>query len=458
MRHAMKNISLLNPLFICMVIFLFASCPAQARTLSDFTLAPDLQNILTASENIEVTRRAQMLKEMLEQYTSDAPEDPLGHFFLGNACAELEAYPESLGHFGDALALAPDLAEAHAQSAMALYFVSQMYEGQGEESLHLARRAVEKAVSLDPERADFHSLAATIYLAGGDNRAARGALQRVLRRIPGAVNDRLRLSALYVQLGHYQKARDEFWLSYILSSPGNQYAMVPREDIYDLYNDQTREALNNLNQAADLIAQADTYIAQRRFKDAEELLAEARDLAPNEAEVQYALGRFEQDVNNDYEAAQEHFAAAAAEEPLFLEARRALCLLIPYMSRVQSEQDDAGNIEYEPEDDAEPREPEEPDPLTEEEKREFDAQINACLEKITELSVLADIKRNLWTNPDDTESLMTLARGLLSEERWDDALPYLSAVLALEPDNQEAARSLECARDMACPPPDHDGE
>ena len=391
--------------------------------LKDLPVSDELNALIADAAAMDLEQQVAEMQSRLLQYTKDNSDDPLGYYMLGKLYYETGDYTRALDYLGTALALEPEFAEAHALSAAALSYMASLYDDNGR-VLSLARKATDTAATLAPDRADFHSLAASVYIASGDLDTAAMALHNALRLLPAAAGDHYRLCILLIEQKQFRRARYEFAIAYVLSTPENPLAAMTREDMMELIQTQMGQADNALESIDKSIGDAKNKALTGDPDAAIALLEQALATAPDDPDILYEIGRIQQDSRKDYDAALDAFSRAAAADPLHYDAHHALCLLEPYAQSNHGENE-----------------------IPEDEARKI---VNDCFNTIAKMKIIDGLRYNIWTDPDNVDTLMAIVSGMLQYEQYEDTLPYIAAIQLHEPENAAAAAAMTCAQTREC--------
>lgn len=413
--------------FLTLLFCAMFSCAAfsisAALTVKDLPVSEELNTLLSETGQLDIEEKIAELQSRLIQYTKENRRDAFAFYLLGKAFFDQGAYPEALDSLGTALAIEPELADAHALSAASLSYMAALYDDNGR-LLELARKAADAAATLAPDRADFHSLAASVYIASGDLDTAEMALHNTLRLIPAAAADHYRLCMLLIHKKQFRAARYEFSLAIVLSLPENPLSIMPREDMLDMIQPEfgrSEDALKDIQKRMD---QAKQKLLADDPGGAIEILEQALAAAPEDPNVLFEIGRIQLENLNDKDAALETFSRAAAASPLHYMAQRGLCLLEPYR---QSEDEDKE--------------------IPDDEAKRITAD---CINSIAYMKEINDLRFDLWQDADNVDKLKKIITVLLRYEQYDAALPYIAAVQIHEPENAAATAAMNCAGKREC--------
>jgi len=164
--------------------------PAEAPGYSD---PEDL--LRQGARLLDLGRPAQAI-DLLRQSIAARPDEPLAHFYLGDALAVLARYDEAVAAFRRSLELKPDFAQAHHNLAMAHGWLEQ---------LELAEKHYREAVRLSPDMISAHYNLSTLYAHQGRFAEAAATMETCLELATAAGREEL-IARVAERLQQYRAA------------------------------------------------------------------------------------------------------------------------------------------------------------------------------------------------------------------------------------------------------------
>jgi tetratricopeptide (TPR) repeat protein len=159
------------------------------------------------------------------------------------------------------------------------------------------------------------------------------------------------------------------------------------------------------------------YLSCEAYPAAEEAFREAVTLAPTHAEALFHLGNMLR-AREDKEGAIDYYRRAAATKPDFADAHANLGLLTSEIG------DAAEAIEH-----LERAHQLRPDDV------EFLANLGVARTRVSTTKAIADFRRVLTLKPDHFNARLNLAKVLVAEHRYEEAIPHYELALAQRPDD-----------------------
>jgi tetratricopeptide (TPR) repeat protein len=395
----------------------------------DYPRSAELEAILVDYEDMQLENRTDELTVRIGDYVAANPDDPLGYYLFGLMAMDRYEFGDALTWFGTALGLAPDLSDAHAQSAMALLYSRQVDPAAAATAtLTMAFEAVNRAVDISPRRPDLRMMQATVSLEAGDPWTAAAAMEAAVALAPGSVTYHIRLGSIFNQIQMPKRALEQFNLAYILNSQANPHALESRSTVIDTTGFPATSARHA---AAEPVAGLEAVEQLRQKREFLQAAAKAGELAqqfPFDPDVLTLAAVTRVDAFNDVETAAAYLQRVVQSAPLHERAREALCATL----RIQAENQDEPDHAQEAPDSAAP---------------EFSWE--QCMQQAADAQNAATLRDALFADPERVDWLRQVGGALVRLQRPDRALPYLQAAVYLAPDDPDCARDLEHARALA---------
>ena len=382
-----------------------APSPNSSRHTKGSVARPRQDGIATAKQLLaggSLKEAISLLRGILER----DPKNAEAHVLLGSALALVPRRSEAIAELRRAAELRPDSAPVYNTLGMALARFAE---------LDAARKAFESALELDPQFADAH-VNLTLVLG--------------------------QLKEFDLAIGHITRA-----IELQGDSPASAYSHYLKGRLYDK-QDMTVEALQELEKAVHLrprFAQAYVELGTTRAKlfneKALEAFEQAVDLAPDDANARYLLGR-EYLRKGKVAEAVEHLKEAARLKP----NHRAVLYNLARALRKAGLTDESKVVDKK---------------LSEILQSSTKATQNAMLVTTlgnagVELEELGDVSgaiekytAALELDPLHSVFRQNLGLALCRLGRWDEGIEELREAIRIHPDNQEATRALYIALERA---------
>jgi len=207
---------------------------AEAREAFDYALAID------ENSGSAMFGKAQILVEqghyaeaivMFEQLLEADPQDPIGHFMLGDCFEKMQMYDVALPYYVRALDLEPNYTEAWVGKAACHDALEQYQDG---------IVAVRRALDLEPENLDALYIASEIYSATGMIEEAEVIYRGTLKRHPRDIDTWLSYADMFYSNGEMIRAIET--LRDAMLALNGHYAINARMAAYLYTEGQNKEA------------------------------------------------------------------------------------------------------------------------------------------------------------------------------------------------------------------------
>ncbi|TDI80965.1 MAG: tetratricopeptide repeat protein [Caldithrix sp.] len=284
----------------------FKSVPTQMNKSRRTILLTLLPILLLGCQPKEITsakiyiqkRNWQKAIELLEQAVVTHPNNPEGHFLLGQAYGDQSRYREMKKQFGESLGISPKFQPAILQTIenhwITLY--NKGIKAQNDRNFKLAENLLKTAILIDPSKREAYNTLAANYIEANQPRQALLIYEKLLKETPDDINLLIATGNLF----YIQKRFDDVVrvLKKVLEiEPDHRDAMANLALSYDSLG-KTDEALTAYQKAVkanpldkDLIFLLGVHHYNRsHFTKAIELFKQVLELSPGEFESTSNIG------------------------------------------------------------------------------------------------------------------------------------------------------------------------
>ncbi len=282
---------------------------------------------------------------MLEQAVVTHPNNPEGHFLLGQAYGDQSRYREMKKQFGESLGISPKFQPAILQTIenhwITLY--NKGIKAQNDRNFKLAENLLKTAILIDPSKREAYNTLAANYIEANQPRQALLIYEKLLKETPDDINLLIATGNLF----YIQKRFDDVVrvLKKVLEiEPDHRDAMANLALSYDSVG-KTDEALAAYQNAVkanpldkDLIFLLGVHHYNRsHFTKAIELFKQVLELSPGEFESTSNIGNAYLSIAEDLRAkikslANSTFTAGEIQQ-LKTEAILTYMKVIPYFKK-----------------------------------------------------------------------------------------------------------------------------
>jgi tetratricopeptide (TPR) repeat protein len=327
-----------------------AKAPAKsAPQAQEDPLAPLM---LRAQDAIDKKDFAAAL-ESLQKYIAQKPDDPIAHFQLGYACAELERWEEARAEFSRAIALDPKMAPAHLNLGMVLMDseplpaaeafrrAAELQPGESRprflagfafEQAGKFTEAIEQyrgALAISPRDYEYHFALGRALLRADNAVDAEVQFQEAVAARGNSAPARLGLAQALLAQKKYESGTDAL-AEYLKLNPDDRAERFDRASSL-LQIDRYDDALAELDRAEagsaptaeGLKMRGNIYLHQKNWKASSEALTRAISSSPQDPELLEWLGHVEIELH-DYPTAIKVLSQAHANRPQSIDALRDL--------------------------------------------------------------------------------------------------------------------------------------
>lgn len=290
-------------------------------------------------------RNWQKAIELLEQAVVTHPNNPEGHFLLGQAYGDQSRYREMKKQFGESLGISPKFQPAILQTIenhwITLY--NKGIKAQNDRNFKLAENLLKTAILIDPSKREAYNTLAANYIEANQPRQALLIYEKLLKETPDDINLLIATGNLF----YIQKRFDDVVrvLKKVLEiEPDHRDAMANLALSYDSLG-KTDEALTAYQKAVkansldkDLIFLLGVHHYNRsHFTKAIELFKQVLELSPGEFESTSNIGNAYLSIAEDLRAkikslANSTFTAGEIQQ-LKTEAILTYMKVIPYFKK-----------------------------------------------------------------------------------------------------------------------------
>lgn len=290
-------------------------------------------------------RNWQKAIELLEQAVVTHPNNPEGHFLLGQAYGDQSRYREMKKQFGESLGISPKFQPAILQTIenhwITLY--NKGIKAQNDRNFKLAEDLLKTAILIDPSKREAYNTLAANYIEANQPRQALLIYEKLLKETPDDINLLIATGNLF----YIQKRFDDVVrvLKKVLEiEPDHRDAMANLALSYDSLG-KTDEALTAYQKAVkanpldkDLIFLLGVHHYNRsHFTKAIELFKQVLELSPGEFESTSNIGNAYLSIAEDLRAkikslANSTFTAGEIQQ-LKTEAILTYMKVIPYFKK-----------------------------------------------------------------------------------------------------------------------------
>lgn len=331
----------------------FKSVPTQMNKIRRTILLTLLPILLLGCQPKEITsakiyiqkRNWQKAIELLEQAVVTHPNNPEGHFLLGQAYGDQSRYREMKKQFGESLGISPKFQPAILQTIenhwITLY--NKGIKAQNDRNFKLAENLLKTAILIDPSKREAYNTLAANYIEANQPRQALLIYEKLLKETPDDINLLIATGNLF----YIQKRFDDVVrvLKKVLEiEPDHRDAMANLALSYDSLG-KTDEALTAYQKAVkanpldkDLIFLLGVHHYNRsHFTKAIELFKQVLELSPGEFESTSNIGNAYLSIAEDLRAkikslANSTFTAGEIQQ-LKTEAILTYMKVIPYFKK-----------------------------------------------------------------------------------------------------------------------------
>ncbi|TDI93110.1 MAG: tetratricopeptide repeat protein [Caldithrix sp.] len=331
----------------------FKSVPTQMNKIRRTILLTLLPILLLGCQPKEITsakiyiqkRNWQKAIELLEQAVVTHPNNPEGHFLLGQAYGDQSRYREMKKQFGESLGISPKFQPAILQTIenhwITLY--NKGIKAQNDRNFKLAENLLKTAILIDPSKREAYNTLAANYIEANQPRQALLIYEKLLKETPDDINLLIATGNLF----YIQKRFDDVVrvLKKVLEiEPDHRDAMANLALSYDSVG-KTDEALAAYQNAVkanpldkDLIFLLGVHHYNRsHFTKAIELFKQVLELSPGEFESTSNIGNAYLSIAEDLRAkikslANSTFTAGEIQQ-LKTEAILTYMKVIPYFKK-----------------------------------------------------------------------------------------------------------------------------
>lgn len=290
-------------------------------------------------------RNWQKAIELLEQAVVTHPNNPEGHFLLGQAYGDQSRYREMKKQFGESLGISPKFQPAILQTIenhwITLY--NKGIKAQNDRNFKLAEDLLKTAILIDPSKREAYNTLAANYIEANQPRQALLIYEKLLKETPDDINLLIATGNLF----YIQKRFDDVVrvLKKVLEiEPDHRDAMANLALSYDSLG-KTDEALTAYQKAVkanpldkDLIFLLGVHHYNRsHFTKAIELFKQVLELSPGEFESTSNIGNAYLSIAEDLRAKIKSLAnstlTAGEIQQLKTEAILTYMKVIPYFKK-----------------------------------------------------------------------------------------------------------------------------
>jgi len=290
-------------------------------------------------------RNWQKAIELLEQAVVTHPNNPEGHFLLGQAYGDQSRYREMKKQFGESLGISPKFQPAILQTIenhwITLY--NKGIKAQNDRNFKLAENLLKTAILIDPSKREAYNTLAANYIEANQPRQALLIYEKLLKETPDDINLLIATGNLF----YIQKRFDDVVrvLKKVLEiEPDHRDAMANLALSYDSLG-KTDEALTAYQKAVkanpldkDLIFLLGVHHYNRsHFTKAIELFKQVLELSPGEFESTSNIGNAYLSIAEDLRAKIKSLAnstlTAGEIQQLKTEAILTYMKVIPYFKK-----------------------------------------------------------------------------------------------------------------------------
>jgi tetratricopeptide (TPR) repeat protein len=405
------------------LLIVFVS-PALAADLPDYPVSAEFQALAAGYESMTLKGRIEVMPARIRAYVAAHPEDPLGHYLAGIAAMDRQEFDLALDSFGAALGLAPDLADAHAQSAAALLSSRRTDPAAAATAtLDMAMVAASRAVAISPGRPDLRVIQSAAAFEAGRFDIAAQAMEACVLLAPGSVSFHIRLGTALLQSGAPVRAVRELNLAYILNSEANPQSLETRAEALDAIAPLMTRARRETKEAQGGLEAVNTLRKSKEYLQAAAAALELASQHPGDPEIQTVAAITRMEAFQDADGAAALLEKAIETDPLHVRAREALCGVREMQEKARA----ADNAQQ-------PAIP-------------FDWK--QCMLDAADAGNAAALLDALYTDPERVEWLRKIGAAFDRFGRPDRALPYLHAAALLDPADTELNSELEIVRARA---------
>lgn len=290
-------------------------------------------------------RNWQKAIELLEQAVVTHPNNPEGHFLLGQAYGDQSRYREMKKQFGESLGISPKFQPAILQTIenhwITLY--NKGIKAQNDRNFKLAENLLKTAILIDPSKREAYNTLAANYIEANQPRQALLIYEKLLKETPDDINLLIATGNLF----YIQKRFDDVVrvLKKVLEiEPDHRDAMANLALSYDSLG-KTDEALTTYQKAVkanpldkDLIFLLGVHHYNRsHFTKAIELFKQVLELSPGEFESTSNIGNaylsIAEDLRTKIKSLANSTLTAGEIQQLKTEAILTYMKVIPYFKK-----------------------------------------------------------------------------------------------------------------------------
>ncbi|TDI98401.1 MAG: tetratricopeptide repeat protein [Caldithrix sp.] len=331
----------------------FKSVPTQMNKIRRTILLTLLPILLLGCQPKEITsakiyiqkRNWQKAIELLEQAVVTHPNNPEGHFLLGQAYGDQSRYREMKKQFGESLGISPKFQPAILQTIenhwITLY--NKGIKAQNDRNFKLAENLLKTAILIDPSKREAYNTLAANYIEANQPRQALLIYEKLLKETPDDINLLIATGNLF----YIQKRFDDVVrvLKKVLEiEPDHRDAMANLALSYDSLG-KTDEALTAYQKAVkanpldkDLIFLLGVHHYNRsHFTKAIELFKQVLELSPGEFESTSNIGNaylsIAEDLRTKIKSLANSTLTAGEIQQLKTEAILTYMKVIPYFKK-----------------------------------------------------------------------------------------------------------------------------
>jgi protein O-GlcNAc transferase len=312
-------------------------------------LSPLLQQ---AKEAIDKEDFAAAL-EPLQKYIAQRTEDPYAHFQLGYTCAGLKRWEDAKAEFSRAIALDPKMAEAHLNLGLVLmesnpgaaaesfrraadlqpaesrprFLAGFAFEHAGK--LNESIEQYQGALTLSPKDYEYQFALGRVLLRTGQGADAEEHFRAAIAARGDSAPAHLGLANALLAQKKYAAGTDSL-ADYLKLNPGDRAAHFDRASALmelDRYDDALTELdraeAGSAPTAEGLKMRGSIYVQQKKWKDVGEILTQAIQALPRDAEIPTWLGHAKIELH-EYPSAIKLLAQAYQDNPQSPDALRYL--------------------------------------------------------------------------------------------------------------------------------------
>jgi len=300
---------------------------AEAHKILDRFLAREPNSAMALLQKARWLMQEGHVDQAVERATSATAASPrltLAYYIRGLAQVQSHRTADAIKSFSEVLRLNPRAAAAQVQLA----------------NLHLRRNAVDTAAQFAddalknaPNSLDAHLVRVRVTMARGDLKQSRAALAALKKRAPDVAAVSALEGTLELRAGDARAARAALERTLQLDPTSMEaLAGITALDVIQNRGAEARARIETRLTSADhtpelLLLAAKTYVANRDFQRAEELLRESIAVDPLDTANFALLGRVLQE-RNTLDAAKAEFDQVAAREPGNLPARLMSAMIV----------------------------------------------------------------------------------------------------------------------------------